>query len=81
MSARRKARPDTGRIIELWGPVADPAPWFHRWRELFTQEQQVAVLVKEIDMKIRNTQFAIESLNFELENLESMKSMIKIKGR
>ena len=77
MSKRKIERPALERVVELWGPVADPAPYFHRWKELFSHEQQIAVLVKEIDMQIRKTQFAIESLNFELENLENIKSMIK----
>jgi len=66
-----------GVIMELWGPVADPSPEFIPWWEQFSKEQQRAILVKEIDMKIRNVEFNIESLKLELERLGNIKSMIK----
>lgn len=62
---------------KLLGPVADPSPEFRPFWEEFTKEQQIAILVKEIDNKIRVVKFNIESMKLELDRLETIKSMIK----
>ena len=65
----------------LWGPVADPGPPFLiRWWEEFTKEQRRVIVGKEIEQRIAEVKFGIESLKAELSRLETMRSMIKGKG-
>ena len=66
-----------GVIMGRIGPVADPSPEFRPFWEEFTRDQQRVILVKDIDIKIRDVEYNIESLKIELDRLQNIKSMIK----
>ena len=66
-----------GIIPGIIGPQADPSPEFKPFWEEFTRDQQKVILVKDIDIKIRDVEYNIESLKIELDRLENIKSMIK----
>jgi hypothetical protein len=68
-------------ILEmLLGPVADPAPeiW-GPWIKELTADQRRVVMEKEIDQRISLVKFQMQSLKAELEKLETVKSMMKVK--
>lgn len=63
------------------GPVADPAPPFRIIWEDLVKEQQLEILVRGIDRKIRQVEFDLKTMTLELEELKNAKSMIKEMGR
>ena len=67
----------SGIIMGPLGPVIDPSPELRPFWEEFTKDQQRVIQLKDIDMKIRDVEYSIESLNIELDRLGNIKSMIK----
>jgi len=67
---------------KLLGPVADPGPeiW-GPWIKELTAEQRRVLIEKEIDQRISMVKFHMQSLKAELDKLETVKSMMKVKGK
>ena len=65
----------------IMGPIADPAPEFIKWWiDELTAEQRGVIVQKEIDQQINAVKFQMQNMKMELEKLETMRSMIKVRG-